>query len=218
MSVSDATGLRVPERRPWLLELSALFLLFVDMFLSAAVQSRKVKSFAELMGGIFAPAIIALVVIVVAKLVNRGITRRGQAKVAVVTLAVVMLGQCGQLGQVARESVAETPATLAARFAAEGAKAVPKRVDDETELISVAAQDTTLVYSYRMVNTKASDTNPVAVDEFKAALIKNQCGNAMARAQMLKRGLTLRHSYFSSDKVLVASVDITEGTCAGVVK
>jgi hypothetical protein len=89
----------VPERAPWILEGLALLLMFLAMVLSGAAAARGVVTAPELMGSIFAPPIFALVVIGSARLLGAARTRRSRAKVVLVTSLIMVIGQCGSLGQ-----------------------------------------------------------------------------------------------------------------------
>jgi hypothetical protein len=94
---SPASPASVPERSPWLLEVISLLLLLINMALSGSLAARTAKTLGELLGGVFMPAILALVVVGVARLAKRGSTRRSRAKIVLGTMLIVLLGNVGQL-------------------------------------------------------------------------------------------------------------------------
>ncbi len=92
------------EKSSWFIETVAAILLLLNMLLSGAVGARSARSGAEVLGAIVAPAFIALVVVGIGTLFKAGRTRRSRAKIVLVTMVVVLLGNCGNLAKRERAS------------------------------------------------------------------------------------------------------------------
>jgi hypothetical protein len=91
-----------PVRAPWLLETVAVLLLLVNMFLSGAIGARSSRSGPELLGAMFAPAIIGLLVVGIASAFKGARNRTTRAKIVLVTMVVMLLGNFGKLGPATR--------------------------------------------------------------------------------------------------------------------
>jgi chromate transport protein ChrA len=90
-----------PVREPGstvLMEVGAVALLLVNMFLSMVNSTRDGMTGPELLGATFAPAIIALIVYGIARLIRKAKTRRGRAMLVFITMFVVLCGNLGNLG------------------------------------------------------------------------------------------------------------------------
>jgi hypothetical protein len=86
------------ERAPWLTEGGAVLLVLLNMFLSASVGARAGRGGPELLGTMFAPLIIAVVVVAVASVFPRARTRRARAVIVIITMVLALLGNLGNLG------------------------------------------------------------------------------------------------------------------------
>jgi hypothetical protein len=98
-----------PEEAPWLLEIIGVVLLVINMFLSAVTTGRTAPSASGLLGVALAPAVIGLVVIGVASVFSGMRNRRSRAKIFVATMCLVLLGNCGNLGSMARNRELSAP-------------------------------------------------------------------------------------------------------------
>ena len=99
-----------PEKAPWLLEIIGALLLALNMFLSAVTTGREASSAAELLGVMLSPAIIGLVFIGVASIASGMRNRRSRAKLFLVTMCLVLMGNCGNLGSMAGRGELNPPA------------------------------------------------------------------------------------------------------------
>jgi hypothetical protein len=112
----------------------------------------------------------------------------------------------------------EDPRSLASlsRIAAEVNRSVPVMIDQETELMPVQSAEGVLIYNYRLVNYSAARINR---EKFAAGakqhLRQAACNRAETRDDFLKKGVTLRYSYYDKDKQPIATIDVTPGDCAG---
>ena len=206
------------ETRPWLLELAAVALLLGNMALAGLVEAGSGRGIAGLVGAMFAPGLLTLLVVGVVRLLKGARTRKGTAQVAVITLSVMVFGQCGNLGRQPRRAVSEDELQVkrvaaVAEIAAETSKTLPKRVDADTELFAVTAEGATLVYSYRLVNADASDVEPAAL---AAAVVESACSKPATRDRFLKQGIGMRHVYHDRNGATVIAVPITANECARV--
>ena len=105
--------------------------------------------------------------------------------------------------------------TRLSRIAAELNRSVPVMIDSETELMPVQSTEGVLIYNYRLVNYSAAQINR---DKFAAGaklrLSQNACNTAETRDDFLKKGVSLRFTYYDKDKQYIATVDVTPADCA----
>lgn len=100
------------------------------------------------------------------------------------------------------------------RIAAEINRSVPVMIDPETELMPVAGAPGMLIYNYRLVNYSVTklDHQKFAAGA-KQRVAQGACGRPETRDEFLKKGVTLRYSYFDKDKQHIATVDVTPADC-----
>jgi hypothetical protein len=93
-------------------------------------------------------------------------------------------------------------------------KQLPRAVDSETELASVAGLEGVFVYNYRLLNAVATE---VDLEGFLASMrpgvTKAACTAPDTRDKFLKEGITLRYSYVDKSGVPIASFDVTRADC-----
>ncbi len=100
------------------------------------------------------------------------------------------------------------------RIAAEINRSVPVMIDQETELMPVAGAPGMLIYNYRLVGYSVTklDHQKFAAGA-KQRVTQGACGRPETRDEFLKKGVTLRYSYFDKDKQHIATVDVTPADC-----
>jgi hypothetical protein len=100
------------------------------------------------------------------------------------------------------------------KIAAEINRSVPVMIDQETELMPAAGAPGMLIYNYRLVNVSAAqvDHNKFAAGA-KERLKEGACNRPETRDSLLKKGVTLRYSYFDKDKEHIATIDVTPADC-----
>jgi hypothetical protein len=98
-----------PEKAPWLLETVGVLLLVLNMFLSATLSGRSAPSASALFGAMLAPAFIGLIVVGVSSIFSGMRNRRSRAKIFLAAMLVVFLGNCGNLGSMARRGELNPP-------------------------------------------------------------------------------------------------------------
>ncbi|HYA27917.1 MAG TPA: hypothetical protein VEI95_03810 [Acidobacteriota bacterium] len=100
------------------------------------------------------------------------------------------------------------------RIAAEINRSVPVMIDRETELMVVEAYEGMLIYKYRLAPYSVSqlDHEKFAADA-KKRVVQLACNQAETRDEYLKKGVTLRYSYFDKNKQHIATVDVTPADC-----
>jgi hypothetical protein len=100
------------------------------------------------------------------------------------------------------------------KVAAEINQSVPVMIDKETELLPAEVAEGMLVYNYRLISFSV-----VQLDRKKFAAAARQqvtqgaCGRPETRDGFLKKGVTLRYSYYDKDKQPIATVDVTPSDC-----
>ena len=100
------------------------------------------------------------------------------------------------------------------RIAAEINRSVPVMIDKETELMPVAGAPGMLIYNYRLVSYSVTklDHQKFAAGA-KQKVTQGACGRPETRDEFLKKGVTLRYSYFDKDKQHIATIDVTPADC-----
>jgi hypothetical protein len=100
------------------------------------------------------------------------------------------------------------------KIAAELNRSVPVMIDKETELTLVEGHEAMLIYKYRLVPYSVSqlDHQKFAAGA-KQKVAQGACNQAELREDYLKKGVTLRYSYFDKDKQHIATVDVTPTDC-----
>jgi hypothetical protein len=93
-------------------------------------------------------------------------------------------------------------------------RSLPMQLDEKTELMLTEAAPGMLIYKYRLLE--------IAVDRVdhqkfaatgKPLLVKTACERTETREEFLKKGVTLRYSYFDKDKKHIATFDVTPADC-----
>jgi len=100
------------------------------------------------------------------------------------------------------------------RIAAEINRSVPVMIDQETELMPVAGAPGMLIYNYRLVGYSVTklDHQKFAAGA-KQRVTQGACERPETRDEFLKKGVTLRYSYFDKDKQHIATIDVTPADC-----
>lgn len=100
------------------------------------------------------------------------------------------------------------------KIAAEINRSVPVMIDKETELLPAAGAPGMLTYNYRLVGYSVTtlDREKFAAGA-KKKVSQGACGRPETRDEFLKKGVTLRYSYFDKDKRHIATVDVTPADC-----
>jgi hypothetical protein len=100
------------------------------------------------------------------------------------------------------------------KIAAEINRSIPLMIDQETELMPAVGAPGMLIYNYQLVNVLAAqvDHNKFAAGA-KERLKEGACNRPETRDNFLKKGVTLRYSYFDKDKQHIATVDVTPADC-----
>ena len=100
------------------------------------------------------------------------------------------------------------------KVAAEINRSVPVMIDAETELLPAAVAPGVLIYNYRLVSYSVAqlDAKKFAAGA-KLHLVQNACANPETRDDFLKKGVTLRYSYYDKDKQPLATIDVTPADC-----
>ncbi len=101
-------------------------------------------------------------------------------------------------------------------IAAELNRSVPVMIDQETELMPAQGAEGVLIYNYRLVNYSVAQINPAKFAAgAKQRLRQTACNTADTREEFLKKGVTLRYTYYDKDKRHIATIDVTPADCAG---
>jgi hypothetical protein len=100
------------------------------------------------------------------------------------------------------------------RIAAEINRGVPLMIDKETELMPTEGHEGMLIYNYRLVSYSVKDLD---YRRFAAGarerVVQGACSRPETREDFLKKGVTLRYSYFDKDKRHIATIDVTPKDC-----
>lgn len=99
-------------------------------------------------------------------------------------------------------------------IAAEINRGVPVMIDKETELMPLSGHHGMLIYNYRLVgySVQQLDHRKFAAGA-RDRVVQGACSRPETRDDFLKKGVTLRYSYFDKDKRHVATIDVTPADC-----
>src|SRR5262252_5260487 len=91
------------------------------------------------------------------------------------------------------------------KIAAEINRSIPVMIDQETELMPAVGAPGMLIYNYRLVSYSVTqlDARKFAAGA-KQRLTQGACGTPETRDDFLKKGVTLRYSYYDKDKQHIA--------------
>jgi hypothetical protein len=100
------------------------------------------------------------------------------------------------------------------KIAAEINRSVPMMIDQETELMPAEGAPGTLIYNYRLVSYSITQVDQERFAAGAKERVKqNACGRPETRDSLLKKGVTLRYSYFDKDKQHIATIDVAPSDC-----
>jgi len=93
-------------------------------------------------------------------------------------------------------------------------RSVPVMIDAETELMPSAAGYAMLMYNYRLVKYSVTQLDHEKFTALaKQRVTEGACNRPETRDDFLKKGVTLRFSYFDKDKKHIATIDVTPADC-----
>jgi hypothetical protein len=100
------------------------------------------------------------------------------------------------------------------RIAAEINRSGPVMIDKETEMLPAAGAHAMLIYNYRLVSYSVAqvDHRRFAAGA-KQRVVQGACSRPETADDFLKKGVTLRYSYFDKDKQHIATVEVTPADC-----
>jgi hypothetical protein len=100
------------------------------------------------------------------------------------------------------------------KIAAEINRSVPVMIDQETELMPAVGAPAMLIYNYRLVSYSVTQVDHARFAAGAKERVKESaCGRPETRDSLLKKGVTLRYSYFDKDKQHIATIDVTPSDC-----
>jgi hypothetical protein len=100
------------------------------------------------------------------------------------------------------------------KVAAELNRSVPVMIDPETELMPTEGVEGMLIYNYRLVSYSAAQLDPTRfAARAKQRVVQGACNTPETRDDFLKKGVTLRYSYYDKEKKPIATVDVTPADC-----
>ncbi len=93
-------------------------------------------------------------------------------------------------------------------------RSIPVMIDKETELLPAESHEGMLVYNYRLVDYAVAQLDRAKFAAgVKRKVTQEACSRPETRDDFLKKGVTLRYSYFDKDKQPIAAVDVTPKDC-----
>ena len=100
------------------------------------------------------------------------------------------------------------------KIAAEINRSVPVMIDKETELMPAAGAPGMLIYNYRLVSYSVAqlDHKRFATGA-KEKVTQGACNQPETRDGFLKKGVTLRYSYYDKDRQHIATFDVQPSDC-----
>ena len=100
------------------------------------------------------------------------------------------------------------------KVAGEVNRSVPSMIDKDTQLVSASGLDGILVYNYKLINYTVAqiDHNRFAIG-VKQKVAQAACNRPETRDDFLRKGVTLRYSYYDRNDQHIATVDVTPSNC-----
>jgi hypothetical protein len=96
-------------------------------------------------------------------------------------------------------------------------RSVPKVIDRDTELTSVAALPNAILYRYRLLTLSVNDLDAPAVAAMKrdhaVAVVNSACTTPQTRDSFLKRGVTMKYMYVDRDSRFLLEIAVTPADC-----
>jgi len=90
---------------------------------------------------------------------------------------------------------------------------VPMMLDEDTLLADIRASHNRLIYQYTLVKYNGAEVNAGALTtNMSGSLVKNYCEN-VKMTYFRENNLTAEYIYFGKDKMVVASILITNANC-----
>lgn len=108
-------------------------------------------------------------------------------------------------------SHAKSPQAQLERTAASLSEGLPSRIDDDTSLESVVANEGELVFNYTLVNYKFGEIDGTALGEAMKPVLIDQLCEPMAA--IWKAGFKIRTEYSSSDGQVLSEIHIVGSDC-----
>lgn len=100
------------------------------------------------------------------------------------------------------------------KLAAEINRSLPLMIDKETELLPSVGAEGMLIYNYRLVSYSVTQLDPARFAAgARQRVSQGACNRPETRDDLLKKGVTLRYSYFDKDRQHIATVDVTPADC-----
>ncbi|TAL63077.1 MAG: hypothetical protein EPN88_12700 [Bacteroidetes bacterium] len=92
-------------------------------------------------------------------------------------------------------------------------KTLPRMLNSETQCVSVAALENTLLYKYVLVNYRSSQITAQYIQKLVANDTRNGvCSNPSTR-KLLKAGVAMVYSYYSADGFYITEIPVHETDC-----
>lgn len=93
-------------------------------------------------------------------------------------------------------------------------KKTPIMADQETELFSTLGLQGVFVYNYRFVNVHADQVNTdKLMYNLREPVQRAACSTPQTRDNFLKKGISLRYTYYDSKKIYIGSLDVRPADC-----
>ncbi len=89
----------------------------------------------------------------------------------------------------------------------------PRKVDAETEITRVSAQEGVFIYHYRFVNVAVAEVNAGVLAELRPTVTRSSCANEATLNNFIRKDITLRYVYSDKGGRALASFDITRADC-----
>jgi len=100
------------------------------------------------------------------------------------------------------------------KVAAEINQSVPVMIDKETELLPATFAEGMLIYNYRLISFSVTQLDRKKfVAAAREQVTQGACGRPETRDGFLKKGVTLRYSYYDKDRQPIATVDVAPSDC-----
>jgi len=92
-------------------------------------------------------------------------------------------------------------------------KSLPKMINGEIQLTSLAGLEKELVYNFRFVNSDSDSVLLEKIPQMRQTMIGNDCSTADVYNDFLKKGIKVESRYYDKNNVHLTDVDVSLSDC-----
>lgn len=90
---------------------------------------------------------------------------------------------------------------------------LPAQIDEDTVLVQLIAEQTTLIYDYKILTLTSQEMPAADLESLMRPIVIAQSCNMANIRPILDQGATMRYQYTASDDVWLTEIDVSEQDC-----